>query len=203
MKRFLPHIALTLVLAQLLLMLGSWLWSAALPLSGVRSMLSEEGIRWFLGHFAESVGSPVLVWLLLLAMAYGAVVRCRGPRSDNASPHAALTENTYRTSRARIIAAAFLVVYVGVVVLLTAVPHAVLLSASGLLWPSPFSASLVPLAAFGILMAAILYGVVAGSFQSLSDVYGALVYGLCQCAPLLPVYILLVQFLGSLLFVLP
>jgi aminobenzoyl-glutamate transport protein len=203
MKRFLPHIALTLVLAQLLLMLGSWLWSAALPLSGVRSMLSEEGIRWFLGHFAESVGSPVLVWLLLLAMAYGAVVRCRGPRSDNASPHAALTENTYRASRARIIAAAFLVVYVGVVVLLTAVPHAVLLSASGLLWPSPFSASLVPLAAFGILMAAILYGVVAGSFQSLSDVYGALVYGLCQCAPLLPVYILLVQFLGSLLFVLP
>ncbi|MBR0260061.1 MAG: AbgT family transporter [Prevotella sp.] len=190
------------MLAQQLLMLGSWLWSAALPLSGVRSMLSEEGIRWFLGHFAESVASPVLVWLLLLAMAYGAVVRCRGPR-DTASPHAALTENTYRASRARIIAAAFLVVYVGIVVLLTAVPHAVLLSASGLLWPSPFSASLVPLAAFGVLMAAILYGIVAGSFQSLADIYGALVYGLRQCAPLLPVYILLVQFLESLRFVLP
>lgn len=202
MRTKLPHIALALVLAQLLLMLGSWLWSAALPLSGVRSMLSEEGIRWFLGHFAESVASPVLVWLLLLAMAYGAVVRCRGPR-DTASPHAALTENTYRVSRARIIAAAFLVVYVGIVVLLTAVPHAVLLSASGLLWPSPFSASLVPLAAFGVLMAAILYGIVAGSFQSLADIYGALVYGLRQCAPLLPVYILLVQFLESLRFVLP
>ena len=52
-------------------------------------------------------------------------------------------------------------------------------------------------------MAAILYGIVAGSFQSLADIYGALVYGLRQCAPLLPVYILLVQFLESLRFVLP
>ena len=126
MKRFLPQIALTLVLAQLLLMLGSWLWSAALPLSGVRSMLSGEGIRWFLGHFAEIVASPVLVWLLLLAMAYGAVVRSRG------------------------VSVVFLVIYVGIVLLLTVVPHAVLLSASGLLWPSPFSASLVPLVAFGV-----------------------------------------------------
>lgn len=179
MRIKLPHIALALVLAQLLLMLGSWLWSAALPLSGVRSMLSGEGIRWFLGHFAEIVGSPVLVWLLLLAMAYGAVVRSRG------------------------VSVVFLVIYVVIVLLLTVVPHAVLLSASGLLWPSPFSASLVPLAAFGILMAAIIHGVIAGSFQSLADVYGALVYGLRQCAPLLPLYILLVQFLESLRFVLP
>ena len=168
MKRFLPHIALALVLAQLLLMLGSWLWSAALPLSGVRSMLSGEGIRWFLGHFAEIVGSPVLVWLLLLAMAYGAVARSRG------------------------VSVVFLVIYVGIVLLLTVVPHAVLLSAS-----------LVPLAAFGVLMAAIIHGVIAGSFQSLVDVYGALVYGLRQCAPMLPLYILLVQFLESLRFVLP
>ena len=81
--------------------------------------------------------------------------------------------------------------------------YAVLLSASGLLWPSPFSASLVPIVAFGVLMAAIIHGVIAGSFQSLADVYGALVYGLRQCAPLLPLYILLVQFLESLRFVLP
>ena len=127
MKRFLPQIALTLVLAQLLLMLGSWLWSAALPLSGVRSMLSGEGIRWFLGHFAEIVASPVLVWLLLLAMAYGAVVRSRG------------------------VSVVFLVIYVGIVLLLTVVPHAVLLSASGLrlwragLWSAPVCPPAAPL----------------------------------------------------------
>ena len=193
MKRILPYIALALALAHLLLILTSWVWSAAMPLSGVRSMLSSEGIRWFLGHFAELMASPVLVWILLGAMAYGAVVRCRGN----------LQGNNYRSSRARIISLGFLAVYVAIVLLLTVSPHAVLLSASGLLWPSPFSASLVPITAFGILLAAILYGVVAGTFQTLSEVYESLVFGLRQCAPLLPVYILFMQLFESFRFVLP
>ena len=154
MKRILPYLALALAIAQLLLILISWVWSAALPLSGVRSMLSNEGIRWFLGHFAELMASPVLIWILLGAMAYGAVVRCR--RS--------LQGNNYRSSRARIIAFAFLAVYVGIVLL--------------------------------------FYGVVAGTFETLSDVYESLVYGLRQCAPLLPVYILFMQFFESFRFVL-
>ncbi|MCR5365879.1 MAG: AbgT family transporter [Prevotella sp.] len=192
MKKLFPYIALALALAQLLLILTSWVWSAAMPLSGVRSMLSSEGIRWYLGHFAELMASPFLVWLLLGAMAYGAVVRCRS-----------LQGNSYRSSRARLISMVFLVIYVGVVLLLTVSPHAVLLSASGLLWPSPFSASLVPITAFGILMAAILYGVVAGTFQTLSEVYDSLVYGLRQCAPLLPIYVLFMQLFESFRFVLP
>ena len=193
MKRILPYIALALALAQLLLILTSWVWSAAMPLSGVRSMLSSEGVRWFLGHFAELMASLVLVWILLGAMAYGAVVRCRGN----------LQGNNYRSSRARIISLGFLAVYVAIVLLLTVSPHAVLLSASGLLWPSPFSASLVPITAFGILLTASLYGVVAGTFQTLSDVYESLVFGLRQCAPLLPVYILFMQLFESFRFVLP
>ncbi|MBE6261622.1 MAG: ABC transporter substrate-binding protein [Prevotella sp.] len=192
MKKLFPYIALALALAQLLLILTSWVWSAAMPLSGVRSMLSSEGIRWYLGHFAELMASPFLVWLLLGAMAYGAVVRCRS-----------LQGNSYRSSRARLISMVFLVIYVGVVLLLTVSPHAVLLSASGLLWPSPFSASLVPITVFGILMAAILYGVVAGTFQTLSEVYDSLVYGLRQCAPLLPIYVLFMQLFESFRFVLP
>ena len=192
MKKLFPYIALALALAQLLLILTSWVWSAAMPLSGVRSMLSSEGIRWYLGHFAELMASPFLVWLLLGAMAYGAVVRCRS-----------LQGNSYRSSRARLISMVFLVIYVGVVLLLTASPHAVLLSASGLLWPSPFSASLVPITVFGILLAAILYGVVAGTFQTLSEVYDSLVYGLRQCVPLLPIYVLFMQLFESFRFVLP
>ena len=108
MKKILPYLALALALAQLLLIFVSWVWSAAMPLSGVRSMLSSEGIRWFLGHFAELMASPVLVWLLLGAMAYGAIVKCRSQQG-----------NSYRSSRARIISLAFLMVYVVIVLLLT------------------------------------------------------------------------------------
>jgi len=191
MKRFLPHIALALVVVQLLLMLVSWIWSAAVPDSGVRSMLSSEGIRWFLGRFADLLATPMLVWLLLIAAAYGCVVRS-GVFS---------IQRSYRAGRARIITVLFVAVYVCIVLLLTVAPHAVLLSASGSLWPSPFSASLVPVLAFGFLSAAILYGIVADTFQTLADVYDAVVDGLRQSAPFLLFYILVVQLYNVLLFV--
>ena len=191
MKKFLPYIALTLFVAQLLLMLVSWIWSAAVPASGVRSLISSEGIRWFLGHFAEMLATPLLIWILLLAAAYGCVVSSgllRGQRS-------------YRAQRARVVTILFAVIYVGVVLLMTVVPHAVLLSADGSLWPSPFSSSLVPLVSFGIMTAALIYGTVSGSFLTLGHVIQALIKGLQSAAPLLLLYILLTQLYFSLSFV--
>ena len=193
MKRSLPYIALTLAVGELLLVLGSWILSAALPMSGIRSMLSGEGIRFFLGHFADLLATPLLVWLLLLAMAYGVVLRS-GIFSGSRS---------FRSSRARLIALLFAVAYLAVVLLMTLVPHAVLLSASGTLWPSPFSASLVPLIAFGLAMVAAVYGIVAGTITSLADIYDSFVDGLRRAAALLPICLLLVLICESLYFIIP
>ena len=193
MKRSLPYIALTLAVGELLLVMGSWILSAALPMSGIRSMLSGEGIRFFLGHFADLLATPLLVWLLLLAMAYGVVLRSgviSGARS-------------FRSSRARLIALLFAAAYLAVVLLMALVPHAVLLSASGTLWPSPFSASLVPLTAFGLAMVAAVYGIVAGTITSLTDIYESFVDGLRRAAALLPVCLLLVLICESLRFIIP
>ena len=193
LRRFWPLLALLLVLAELLLVLLSWILSAAMPMSGVRSMLSGEGIRWFLGHFADVLATPVLVWLLLLAMAYGSIRHC-GIFEDRSS---------YRSRRAVWISALYLIIYIGVVLLMAVVPHAVLLSATGNLWPSPFSASLVPVIAFGLLSMGVVYGVVAGTFLSFSDVYDSLVHGIRQSAPLLLFYILTAQLYYALRFVFP
>lgn len=193
MKRSLPYIALTLAVGELLLVMGSWILSAALPMSGIRSMLSGEGIRFFLGHFADLLATPQLVWLLLLAMAYGVVLRSgviSGARS-------------FRSSRARLIALLFAAAYLAVVLLMALVPHAVLLSASGTLWPSPFSASLVPLTAFGLAMVAAVYGIVAGTITSLADIYESFVDGLRRAAALLPICLLLVLICESLRFIIP
>lgn len=189
--RLLPVAAGVLVLAQLLLMLVSWIWSAAVSASGVRSMLSSEGIRWFFGHFAEMLATPLLVWILLLAAAYGCVVSSGLLRGQRA----------YRAQRARVVTMLFAVIYVGVVLLMTVVPHAVLLSADGSLWPSPFSSSLVPLVSFGIMAAALIYGTVSGSFLTLGHAVQSLVRGLQSAAPLLLLYILLAQLYYSLSFV--
>lgn len=199
MRRILPYIALALAVAQLLLMLGSWLYSAAFPSSGIHSLLSGEGLRWFLGRYAAMLASPLMVWIVLLSMAVGTLrssglLRLTG--SDRQRPG-------YREVRALWLSLAFLVVYVGAVLLLSVTPHAVLLSAVGTLWPSPFSASLVPVIAFGLMVFASLYGIIAGTFPTLASVYESLLQGIRIAAPLLLFYVLLTQFYYSVLFVIP
>lgn len=194
LKKFLPHVALGLFLLQLLLMLVSWLLSAAFPMSGIRSLLSSEGLRWFMGQFTAILSTPLLVSIVLLSMAYGVAARCW---------LSGAVVSDYRQRSARIITLLLLAVLVAAVLLLAAAPHAVLLSVTGALWPSPFSRSLVPVVAFGITLLGGVYGVVAGRFNRLADLYEALVYGLRAGAPLLLFYVLLIQIYESLLFVLP
>ena len=148
-------------------MLVSWLLSAAFPSSGLRSLLSSEGLRWLMGHFAEMIATPVLAWLLLCAMAWGCLARSG----------LLLRPTNYRERRAQVMALLLLAVIVGVMLLLTAIPHAVLLSAVGGLWPSPFSSSLVPVV--------------------------AVLQGIRQAAPLFLFYVLIVQIYESLRFMLP
>ena len=62
---------LLLALAQIVLVLMSWLITAAMPDAFPRSMLSPEGIRWFFGSFTENMESPWLVGLLLICIAWG------------------------------------------------------------------------------------------------------------------------------------
>ena len=193
MKKYLPHIAFLLFAAQLLLMLVSWLLAAAIPTSGVRSLLSSEGLRWLLGHFSDMLGTPVLLCLLLLLMAYGSLKGCGILHF----------KSSYREHRALVIMLLLLVVYVGAIVLLVMIPHAVLLSATGSLWPSPFSAAIVPLLAFGITLLSAVYGYVADSYRNMSDVYQSLIDGIREGSPWLLFYVLLGQLYYSLLFILP
>ena len=61
-----------LLLGQCVLVIVSWLLQA-MRLEGVRSMLSSEGIRWFIGGFSDIVASRLLAWLLLLLIALGSL----------------------------------------------------------------------------------------------------------------------------------
>lgn len=190
-RKVLPHIALTLFVLQLLLMLLSWILSAVFPVNSIHSLLSSEGLRWFLGRFTTHMATPQLVWLLLLSLAYGVLshskLLCLG--------------KSYRERRAFVITLLLAVVIVGVVLLLTMIPHAVLLSATGSLWPSPFSQSLVPMTAFAIVLLSTCYGMISGHLDSLPEVYEALLDGLRSAAPLFLFYILIAQMVESVGFV--
>ena len=182
---------LLLLLAEVVLILISWILSA-MRIEGVRSLLSGEGIRWFFGSFVSMVASPWLACLLLILIALGCLQKSGLVRQ----PH-----TSYRDRMAMRITFVFLVLYVGVMLLLTAVPHAVLLSSTGSLFPSPFSRSIVPLLSFGIILISVTFGYVSGRFQTLSDVLDALSFGCRKGAPLFIFYILLIQLFESLRFV--
>jgi aminobenzoyl-glutamate transport protein len=189
-NRLLTFSVLLLCVAELLLVLLSWMLSS-LMVDDVRSLLSSEGIRWFLGQYTEMVQSPLLVYILLLAMAAG-VLGSSGLLSRRKAHHERLV---------LYVVSAILLGYLAVLAALTLLPHAILLSATGKLFPSPFSRSLIPLTAFGVLLISMAYGIMTRAFTSVTMIIQAAARGLSAAAPLLLVYLLLMQFCESLRFV--
>ena len=175
-------------------------------LEGVRSLLSSEGIRWFFGAFADNVASPWLVSLLLILIALGTLQQTGVPTPRSALPLGSSktpsppTPN-YRDRVALRVSVIVLVLFALVIALLTLPPHAILLSATGELFPSAFSRSLLPIITFGVSLFAVVFGMMSGRLKTLSDILEALSVGIAKGAPLIVVAILLIQFLASLAFV--
>lgn len=182
-----------MLLALVVLALASWLLSAT-TVDGVRSLLSSEGLRYFFGGFVEMLQQPLLIWLLLLSMAYGSI-RGSGIVSMRSTLHGT------RRHQAIALLTVLTVVYIGIIALLTLTPHAVLLSATGKLWPSPFSRALVPVIAFCGIMLSVVYGFMSRRFLTLSDVCRSLADGIAEASPLLLLYVLGAQLYGALCFV--
>lgn len=195
-NKWVAFTALSLALVQLAVILVSWIASAALPFSNVRSLLGSEGIRWFFGHFTDNLLSPLLVWLLVLSIAFGAL-QSSGLLSAVRNVHAL----NMREKFALRFVLVELLLSVLVMVLLSALPHAVLLSVTGSLFPGSFSNSLIPYIAFTLCTLGVSYGMLAGRLKSITDVLQTLSRGLSAASPLFLIYIFGRQLYCSLLFV--
>ncbi|MBR1409921.1 MAG: AbgT family transporter [Prevotella sp.] len=189
------RLCLWLLVAECVLVIVSWLLSA-MRLDGVRSLLSSEGIRWFVGGFSDIVASTPLTWLLLVLIAGGSIQQSGIMRlvTDKSS-------TSFRDRLALRVACVFVMLYTLVICMLTLMPHAILLSVKGTLFPSAFSRSILPLVCFGVTLFAVVYGMMSGQKKTGEDILDILSYGLRQGAPLIIVYILAIQFYASLRFV--
>lgn len=189
-KKLFARLILALGVAELVLVLLSWVLSVLTTME-VHSLLSSEGVRWFFGSFTDFQATQYLVWLLLIAMAGGCFWKSR-----------MLTKpQDYRDLVALRAALAFLIVYICIMAALTLAPHAILLSAKGYLFPSPFSRALVPVLAFGILLVSVVYGWISGRFSSVLAVIDSMSYGIGKAAPLFLLYVMLIQLYESVKFV--
>ena len=210
MKSKLGWTVLVLVTAQLALILLSWLITAAFPELPIRSLLSSEGVRWFFGSFTANQLTPLLAWFITAAMAVGACVRSRLwaafctkmsgllHRRDSTDGRQGLH---YRERIGLRLALAEVMVYVVIMLLLTVVPHAILLSVTGELFPSAFSSSLIPSLSFVLIVMSLSYGVASGTVDSVARMHRVLAGGLEAGARIVPAYVIGVQLYMSLLYV--
>ena len=199
--KILPYLTVILVVLQLVTILFSWIVASVVPSLPCRSILSGEGIRWFLGTFVDNISGRLLAWLLLCAIAYGSFVH-----SGLQGAFAILIkgENAigYRQRHALYVAVVLCVAILAVVALLVFMPDSILLGVSGSLFPSAFSAAIVPLAAFVTVVSSIAYGISSGEYAAIHDVFENLYYGIYMAAPIFPVYVLAVQLFYSIGYVL-
>lgn len=202
MKHKIAVVGGILILAELVLILTSWILSATMT-KGVRSLLSDVGIRWLFGSFTDIIASSLLAWLLLLLIAFGSFQKSGlfQVLSHQAHFRRSMPLN-YRDRLALRVTLVFLLIYIGIILLLTMLPHAVLLSATGSLYPSAFSHSLVPIISFGIIVISVSFGLMSGRLETLADILSALTYGIEKAPWIFIFYILLIQFVESLHFVL-
>ena len=194
--KYIARLALVLGVFQLIAVLGSWIFKAVNPELPIRSLLSAEGIRWMVGSIGDNLAGRGLVWLLLGSMAFGSVKFCGildVPRKWKAM--------SFWDHFGLMVALAELLVIVVLTLLLTVLPHAVLLGVTGNLYPSSFSKSLFFIVCLSVCLISVSFGVVSSRLRSLEEVCDCLVAGISYTLPLWLIYVLAIELYASLQFI--
>ena len=188
------RLCIVLGVLQVLLVLASWLVSAVMPDTSMRSLLSPEGIRWFFGHFTDNMAQPLLVWIVLLYVAFNAYRRAG---LQHAMSLLLKGERLMLRQRSALWLVLIVVgAIVAVIMMLIVLPNPLLDSVPGSLFPSSFSSALIPILAFILFISSVTYAMATGQFRKFRKPYQS------RFALWLLLYILFMQFYQSLRFVL-
>ena len=185
-----------MLIAQAMLFLFSWLVAAVKTDASVHSLLSNEGIRWFFGSFVDNISSPLLIWIIFVAMAAGVICDVHFFRDVKN-----LSVLPYRSKFALQFVSIELISFVVGLIFTALVPHAPLLSVTGELFPSSFSRSFIPMLAFIVIVVGVTYGVLSGKMKSILDIFKSVGHGIGRAAPLILVYIIATELYFSILYV--
>lgn len=191
------HLSIIFFFLTLVLTLFSWIGSIY-GLGEVQSLLSAEGIRWYLGHVVENyVQCPALGIVLVLSMGVGVGIQaglfdvlkrfCKKEKQLSRKERRALT-----------LASVALLVYVTLVGGALLLPWNFLHGVTGSWFYSPFAKGFVYLLAMGMGLSGMVYGYVSDMFRSLYDVVEGMSCLISCMAPGLVTLFFVVQFFASL-----
>lgn len=194
--KIISWMALSVLILQIMLFILSWIVTATNPDLKVRSLLSGEGVRWFIGAYVDNQSNFVLVWLLLLSISFGAV-----RQSGLLSAVRNIRRLGFRERLAIRFVSIELVLFILVLFLLTCVPHAVLLNVAGNIYPGSLSMGFVALLSFVLCTFAITYYNVVANRISLSGIFGLLTAGVSSASPFFVLFLLVSCLYHSICFV--
>ena len=193
MKRACAIFAFILIVLQTILIFGSWIVSAAIPDSQIRPLIGAGGLRWFFSSFTEDMASPILVYIILITLTVNVFIN-----SGICELFSLKRKMNMQKKLALNVVLVELCTFIVLIVLLTAMPHAVLLSVTGELFPSSFSKGLIPMLCFIVTILSISYGLVSGCIKGVYDIWDSMTTGVNFLPAVCFVYILLLQFVSSL-----
>ena len=201
LRTWIYKVTLWFAIAEIVLFLTSWLLTAAKPDMAMRSLLSAGGIRWFFGNFATNLANPALAYLVVLAIACGSFVT--GGLWD-ALRKLVTGKRSLLTSQQLFALNGVLLMFILeaiVVLLLTLLPHAILLSITGELFPSSFSDSIVPILAFIGTSVSVFYSLLSRRLHNVYEVGQAMSSAGSWLMPLLLLYVFASVFYHSFIYV--
>lgn len=196
--KIVARISLLLLIAQLALVLCSWILNVAVPSMQVRTLLGSEGVRWFFSNFTSNMLTPLLIWIIIGSMSLGVLNDSRLYNDLKAVKEKQLP---YRSRHALILTFVVLIVLITIISLLSFTPHAILLGVTGNLFPGPFGKGIIPVIIFSVILLSVVYGTASGHINSITQIYESLCIGIGYVLPLFPLYILTLLFYNSILFV--
>lgn len=195
MNRILAYIAFTLGILQIAVVLISWLVTAAMPELGFHSLLSAEGVRWYFGGVLDNMTSTSLTSIVLLSSGCGAIWKSGLWSVFFRHPE-------YQEKLGLRLALMELLLGIVIMFLLSAVPHAILLSVTGNFFPSSFSRSIVPVITLIFWVMSESYSlIVRNSHVPIEKMFNDFVFGISWAAPIIFIFIVATQLYYSFCFV--
>ncbi len=183
----------------LVLVLLSWIAASACPDWTIRTLISDTGARWLVGSLESSLESPLLVWLILGMISVGAFVG--GGLKSALRSLVGKTKLSFRSRIALYLVALEVATFIVVILFLCFIPHAPLLSITGSLFPGSLQRGIIPLICFLVVLCSVSYAVMSGQCRTSSQLIVLLSYGLRKWAWILPIYVVWMELLASLFFV--
>lgn len=193
-SRIISALVIVLILAQLVVILLSWILAATMPFAPIRSLLSDGGVRWMFCSFTESLASPLVIWILIYSMVWGAY-------RDSGMISISLSNLTFRKRLALRTIAVETLIFVALLLLFTVAPHAILLSITGALFTNEFFMGLIPTIAIFLMTIVITYGTITRNFTSVSSILDSISHGITSTSHIWVPYILTMLLIHSILYV--